>query len=114
MDFFGHKKNRRWIGICLECFGEKCEKCSGKGYTYYTQQPVSNGRCLTLFKAFIWFKNYNLFPSPGTWIEQTAIFLKTIEFCELMNTRLIKMKEEHNKQIEESFSRKKSQWGKRG
>jgi len=101
MAYFGHvKAGKQWAGICLDCFGERCGKCGNEGFVYHTEVPEITGPVLYLYKAFVWFKKYKILPAPGVWTEQTAKFLKAVEWIEAMNDRLAYLKNEYNEKAD--------------
>jgi len=42
---------------------------------------------IELFKAYSMLKNYNVWPVDGGLVEQSAKFLKCVEWCDLVNSR---------------------------
>jgi len=64
--------------------------------TYYAFHKLTeDGQYL--WKAYIWLKNYNIMPGPGSWTEQTSKFIKTVEFCDNVNYVYTKRTEDKKK-----------------
>jgi len=75
--------------MCWKCVGEgrDCKTCnSARGHTKEKKPPLEliNRNSLALFKYYTFLKNYNIWPIEGGLSEQPAIFIKVIEYCDLV------------------------------
>jgi len=38
-----------------------------------------------IMQAYVWLKNYNMLPYPGTWVKQPSIFIKCVEWLDIIS-----------------------------
>lgn len=84
--------------ICLKCLGEGCQDCGRQGFISEEPGEIESDE---IFRAYKWLKKYNVFPAPGTWMDQTAIFVNTVEFIDLLEGAWYRLRERRNKATEE-------------
>lgn len=54
-----------------------------------------------VFRAYKWLRKYNQFPFPGGWMEQSARFINTVEFIDLIESTWAAMIKKRNKATED-------------
>lgn len=96
-----------WDSLCLACFGEGCTHCTA-GFVRNREEPEITKAGKGLYKAYVWLKNHKVFPDAGAWLDQSAKFLKAVEWMDLVSSKYAKTRERHNKMAEQLVSRVKN------
>ena len=96
--------------LCLKCLGDKCEFCEQKGFIIQNEDAykILSQSGDHLFKAYAWLKNHNQLPAPGTWIEQSAKFIKAVDWCDHVHAKWARKIKEHNEMMEGLYGKKRS------
>jgi len=53
-----------------------------------------------LFRAYAWLRNYGQLPGPGAWVNQTGIFIRAVDFCDLMISKMNDCRKKQNEENE--------------
>ena len=85
----------RWQAFCIHCFADGCQRCGGRGYREKRVAPLDllTEPGTALFNAYRWLKNYNILPISAGLSNQSAKFVKMVEFCDIVVARMSKMKD---------------------
>lgn len=79
--------------VCPKCLGEGCEDCH-RGMVAPTRCPTVEGKPTKLFKAYREFKRLDVLPILGGWYDQSAKFVKAVEFCDFVCAQYDRLREE--------------------
>jgi len=77
----------------MACWGEGCRECNNQGFV--SQEPAKYKQD-EVFNAWKWLKKYNMLPFPGVWTQQSARFVKTVDFLDAVAGRWGQMIERRN------------------
>jgi hypothetical protein len=75
--------------------GEGCTKCGYRGYKEKRVKPLEyvSNEGFSLFSAYKWLKNYNILPIEGGLQNQSAKFVRTVEYCDIIASKMQSIKE---------------------
>jgi len=86
--------------LCWVCFGDGCENCDhGKNYVDEFVMDTVTQDGAAFFKQYQYLKNYSIFPRAGGLMDQDAKFIRCVDYCDLINLRLEKIKEAKSNEI---------------
>lgn len=87
-------ESNSWQEPCIKCLGDGCKRCGERGYKERRVKPLEivTEKGFSLFKAYKWCKNYNIFPISGGLINQSAKFVRAVEICDIIAVKYEKIK----------------------
>lgn len=99
--------------LCEVCLGEGCDNCDhGKNFVDKFVNDMIGADGTDLFKQYRFLKEYGVFPKAGGLNDQDAIFIRCVEYCDLINFRLEKLKKAKSDEIKKmarTMNRKNAQ-----
>ncbi len=97
----------RWERICEKCFSKGCGECKKEGFITERGRPAGHltPEGMEYFTGYRMLKSYGLLPAPGTWPEQTALFIDAVELCDEAVALHAERRSRKNEQAEKQAER---------
>lgn len=118
--YYGHYRDSRREVLCIECLGEECDKCNEGMVTLPEDNEEhefipyhKRNRNYGIFNSYVWLKQYNMLPNEGGWIDQSAKFIKMVEWCDLVHNKWTAYNKARNEAIAKLSNQMGSMFGKK-